>query len=323
LEYRYLGSTGIKVSRLCFGTMSFGDQADAVMSGKLFNKAREAGINFFDCANSYAKGESEKILGGLIQNCRDELVVTSKVFNPMGNGVNDRGSSRRHITKAIDSSLLKLKTDYLDIYFLHQNDPATPLEETFSALNDLVHKGKIHYIGVSNFSAWQVEKSLGVCDKNGWQKIHCIQPMYNLVKRQAEVEILPMAKEEKLGVITYSPLGGGLLTGKYESGGSLNKGRLVENEQYGKRYGNKWMHESSKNFCDFAKKNGYHPASLAVAWVAFNDSVSAPIIGAGNPEQLQPSLDSLNIPMTKELYQEITAFTPTPSPATDRSESVS
>jgi aryl-alcohol dehydrogenase-like predicted oxidoreductase len=320
MDYKYLAGTGIQVSKLCFGTMTFGDQADAKMSKILFDKVREAGINFFDCANVYAKGESEKILGELIAPCRDELVITSKVFSPTGSGLNDRGSSRRHIIKAINDSLKRLKTDYIDIYFLHLYDPKTSYEESFSVLNDLVHQGKIHYIGVSNFSSWQIEKALGVCEKHGWQKIQCIQPMYNLVKRQAEVEILPMAKEENIGVISYSPLGGGLLTGKYETGETLATGRLLESDRYKKRYGEKWMHESAKKFCDFAKQKGFHPASLAVAWVAYNSGITSPIIGARNLEQLNPALDSMNIKMTKELYDEISSFSPTPPPATDRTE---
>jgi aryl-alcohol dehydrogenase-like predicted oxidoreductase len=320
MEYKYLGTTGIKVSRLCFGTMSFGDQADAAMSEKLFNKACEAGINFFDCANVYAKGASEKILGGIIKNCREDIVLTSKVVNATGSGVNDCGASRKHIMKAIDESLQRLSTDYLDLYFLHQFDQNTSLEETFSALNDLVHSGKIRYIGVSNFSAWQTVKANAVCGQNGWQKISCIQPMYNLVKRQAEVEILPMAIEEKLGVMTYSPLGGGLLTGKYEIPDSTAEGRLLSSDRYKKRYED--AHDSAKKFCAFAKERGFNPASLAVAWAAYHPAITCPMIGARNTEQLQPSLDALSIDMTDDLYKEISALTPTPPPATDRSEKI-
>ncbi len=214
MEYRFLGNTGVKVSSLCFGTMSFGGKADEKMSGEMFRRCREAGINFFDCANIYEGGRSEEILGKLIAGCRDEIVLTSKAYFPIGEDVNARGASRRHIRQALEDSLRRLGTDYIDLYFIHRFDDKTPLEETLKALDDATRQGKILYIGASNFAAWQVAKALGISAREGWQRFECIQPMYNLVKRQAEVEILPMAQSENVAVIPYSPLGGGLLTGK-------------------------------------------------------------------------------------------------------------
>jgi aryl-alcohol dehydrogenase-like predicted oxidoreductase len=320
MEYKFLGKTGVKVSSLCFGTMSFGGDADEETSAAMFNRCREVGINFFDCANVYAGGRSEEILGNLIADCRDEVVITSKVYFPTGNDVNARGASRRHIKQALEDSLQRLQTDYIDIYFIHHFDEYTPLEETLRALDDLVKEGKILYPAASNFAAWQVAKALGISAKEGWAPFACIQPMYNLVKRQAEVEILPMAQAEKLGVIVYSPLGGGLLTGKYGPSRHPESGRLVENKGYQIRYGSQWMYDVAQQFSNFARKHGYEPAGLAVAWAGSHPAVTAPILGARNLEQLEGSLQAADIEMTPELRAEISALSPDPPPATDRND---
>ncbi|MCA9884436.1 MAG: aldo/keto reductase [Anaerolineaceae bacterium] len=320
MEYKLLGNTGVKVSTLCFGTMSFGDTADEKTSADMFNRCREVGINFFDCANVYAGGRSEEILGDLIADCRDELVITTKVFGSTGPDINAGGLSRRHITSAIEASLKRLKTDRVDVYFLHKFDENTPIEETLRALDDLVEAGKILYPAASNFAAWQVAKALGISAKEGLARFECLQPMYNVVKRQAEVEILPMAQSENLGVIPYSPLGGGLLTGKYGTQKRPDKGRLVENRMYSTRYGVDVYYEVAERFTDFAQEHNWEPASLAVAWVASHPAVTAPIIGARNLDQLEGSLKSLDIDMTPELRAEISALSPEPPPATDRLE---
>ncbi len=215
MEYRLLGKTGVKVSALCFGTMSFGGDADYQTSSEMFSRCLDAGINFFDCANVYGRGRSEEILGELMAGVRDDLVITSKVRMPMGDGVNDYGLSRRHIMMQVEASLKRLNTDRLDVYFVHHFDKDAAIEETLRALDDLVSQGKILYPGVSNWSAWQIAKALGVSAARGLARFEVIQPMYSLAKRQAEVEILPLALSEQMGVIPYSPLGGGLLTGKY------------------------------------------------------------------------------------------------------------
>jgi len=320
MQYKPLGKTGVSVSTLCFGTMSFGGDADEPTSAALFNRCREAGINFFDCANGYAAGRSEEILGRLIAPCRDEVVVTSKVYFPTGPDINAKGASRRHIRAAVEASLKRLNTDYLDIYFIHHFDDATPIEETLRALDDLVRAGKILYPAASNFAAWQVAKALGVSAKEGWARFECIQPMYNLTKRQAEVELLPMAQSEQLSVISYSPLGGGLLSGKYGAGRRPESGRLLENSMYQARYGDELYYEVAERFTSFARERGLHPASLAVAWVASHPAITAPIIGARNLEQLEGSLKSLEIAITPELRAEISALSPEPPPATDRNE---
>jgi aryl-alcohol dehydrogenase-like predicted oxidoreductase len=320
MEYRFLGRTGIKVSPLCLGTMTFGNGADKAASNAIFNRCRDVGINFIDSANVYCDGKSEAILGELIADCRDELIISTKFGDSMGSDPNLKGASRRNIIAALEASLNRLRTDYIDIYFLHRFDVHTPLEETLRALADLISQGKIRYTGVSNFAAWQIARALCVSALNGWTQIHCIQPMYNLVKRQAEVEILPLAQSEKLGVMAYNPLGAGILTGKYGLDRKSDSGRLSESDMYQKRYGQQWMYEAAIRFTEYAKANGYHPVSLAVSWVAYHPAVTAPIIGARNVEQLEDSLKSLDISMTQELYDQISELTPTPPPATDRLE---
>lgn len=320
MEYRFLGNTGIKVSKLCFGTMSFGGDADEATSTDMFRRCREAGINFFDCANSYAGGKSEQILGRLVHDCRDEIILTSKVYFPQGRGENASGASRRNILRAAEASLKRLNTDFIDVYFIHHFDHTTPLQETLRALDDLVHQGKVMYIGASNFSAWQVMKALGISAKEGLSPFACIQPMYNLVKRQAEVEILPMAADAGLGVISYSPLGGGLLTGKYGAQTRPDAGRLVSNKIYQTRYQDGWMYETAEKFSAFARQNGFDPAGLAVAWAASHPAVTAPIIGARSVQQLEGSLKALEIDMTPELRAQVSQFSPEPPPATDRND---
>lgn len=320
MEYRFLGKTGVKVSKLCFGTMTFGNEADEETSAVMYRRCRDAGINFFDSANIYAGGQSEVILGRLITGHRDEVIITSKAFFPTGSDVNARGASRRHLRLAVEASLKRLNTDYIDIYYIHHFDDVTALEETLRGLEDLVRQGKIIYPAVSNFAAWQIEKALGIAERHGWTPLACIQPMYNLVKRQAEVEILPMAQAEGLGVVPYSPLGGGLLSGKYGATRQPEKGRLVENPMYRTRYGEAWMYDVAERFTQFAQAHGFEPAALAVAWVASHPAVTAPIIGARNLDQLEGVLKALDIHMTSDLREQIASLSPTPPPATDRSE---
>jgi aryl-alcohol dehydrogenase-like predicted oxidoreductase len=283
----------------------------------MYRACREAGINFFDTADQYNKGRSEEILGGLASGHRDELVIATKCHNPTGSDVNARGNSRRHISRAVEASLKRLRTDRVEILFLHQQDPLTPLEESMRGLEDLVRAGKVLYPGLSNHAAWQTQQAIDLQERRGWERLQVIQPMYNLVKRQAEVEILPMAQANSIGVTPYSPTGGGLLTGKYAE---QQSGRLSTNKMYEARYGEPWMHEVAAKFVAFCKQHGYHPVSLAVAWVGSHPAVTAPIIGARNVEQLRASLDSVKIEMTPELRAQTAALSRTPPPATDRLE---
>jgi aryl-alcohol dehydrogenase-like predicted oxidoreductase len=300
--------------------MSFGGDADEPTSAALFKKCRDAGINFYDCANSYQHGLAEEILGRQMRGSRRELVITSKVYFPMGEDLNARGASRKNIMAALEATLRRLGTDYLDIYFIHHFDDLTPLEETLRALDDLVQSGKILYPGVSNFAAWQVAKALGISARHDWVPFAVLQPMYNLVKRQAEVEILPMALSEGLGVIPYNAMGAGLLTGKYGPSQRPAQGRLVENRMYQQRYDADWMYAVAGRFTEFARQHGYEPAALAVAWVGSHPAVTAPIIGARSLAQLESTLKAVEIAMTPELYAEIAALSPQPPPATDRND---
>jgi aryl-alcohol dehydrogenase-like predicted oxidoreductase len=322
MDYVEVGSTGVQVSPLCFGTMSFGSEADEQVSGQMFDRVREAGINFFDTANVYGNGASEEILGKLISGCRDEVVITSKAGFPTGGDVNAQGLSRRHLVREVEASLRRLGTDWIDFYFVHTFDERTPIEQTLHTLDDLRRQGKILYPAVSNWAAWQIATALGISAREGLARFELIQPMYNLVKRQAEVEILPLAQAENLGVITYSPLGGGLLTGKYGTGTRPGSGRLVESERYADRYGQETYYATADRFTAFAREIGVKPASLAVAWAMSHPVVTAPIIGARNLSQLEDSLGALKVEMTGELREQISALSPTPPPATDRTETL-
>jgi aryl-alcohol dehydrogenase-like predicted oxidoreductase len=300
--------------------MSFGGDADEAASAKMFRACREAGINYFDTADQYNKGRSEEILGELMRGQRDELVIATKCYNPTGTDINARGGSRRHIVRAAEASLGRLRTDRVEVLFLHQYDPLTPAEETLRALEDLVRAGKVLYPAVSNYAAWQTQRALDIQRQRGWAPLQVTQPMYNLVKRQAEVEILPMAAANGIGVTPYSPAGGGLLSGKYSEKGV--QGRIATNKMYESRYGEPWMHEVAAAFAAFCKARGFHPMSAAVAWVGSHPAVTAPIIGARSLEQLQASLDSVKIDMTPELRAGIAALSRTPPPATDRLEEI-
>ena len=320
MEYTWLGRTGVQVSGLCFGTMSFGGDADAAESARMYGACRDAGINFFDCADVYSKGRAEEILGKLMAGDRDDLVITSKCHGPMGADRNAQGGNRRHIVRAVEASLRRLGTDRLDVLFMHHWNADTPLEETLRALEMLVRDGKLLYLGASNYAAWQVAKALGISERRGWARFDVLQPMYNLVKRQVETEILPLARAEGLGVITYSPLGGGLLTGKYGPDERDAAGRLVTNDMYAKRYADDWVYDTAARFTAFARAGSFNPVSLAVAWVAGHRDVTCPIIGARNLEQLGPSLSALDIDMTPALWREIAALSRMPALATDRSD---
>jgi aryl-alcohol dehydrogenase-like predicted oxidoreductase len=320
MEYRTIGRTGIQVSPLCYGTMSFGGNADEATSAAMYKRCREAGINFFDCANVYSDGRSEEILGRCIAGHRDEIVLTSKVFGSTGPNINDRGLSRKHIMLAVEDSLRRLGTDRLDFYFLHQFDPQTSVEEVLRALDDLQRQGKILYPAASNWAAWQITKALGISAKENLARFECIQPMYSLLKRQAEVEILPMAQSEQVGVISYSPMGGGMLSGKYGVGKKPEQGRIIENQMYQQRYAEDAYLQTADRFTQHAHEHDLHPATLAVSWVMSHPGITAPIIGARSLEQLEPSLQALDIKMTPEWRNEISALSIAPPPATDRSE---
>jgi aryl-alcohol dehydrogenase-like predicted oxidoreductase len=318
MKTRPLGRTGVQVSELCLGTMAFGGDADASEAGRMFRAARDAGVNFFDTADQYNAGRSEEILGELIRGSRDELVIATKCYNPTGADINARGANRRHVRRALEASLKRLGTDRVEVLFLHHYDALTPLDEHMRAVEDVVRAGKVLYPAVSNYSAWQTQAALGIQERAGWARLQAIQPMYSLVKRQAEVELLPMAQANGLGVMAYSPSGGGLLSGKYAQAGA--QGRHTTNKMYKVRYGDAWMQETAAKFVALCKERGWHPISAALAWVGAHPAITAPIIGGRNLDQLRASLDAVKIAMTPETRAEIAALSRTPPPATDRSD---
>jgi aryl-alcohol dehydrogenase-like predicted oxidoreductase len=300
--------------------MSFGGDADEAESGRLFRRARDAGINLFDCADVYSKGRAEEILGRLIAGERDDLVLATKAYFPTSKGENARGASRYHLVRAVEASLRRLATDRIDLFFLHRFDDLTALEETLRAVELLVQQGKLLYPAVSNFSAWQTARALGVQERFGWAPLVAVQPMYNLLKRQAEVEILALARAEQLAAFPYSPLAGGLLSGKYGAGRRPASGRIVDVAMYATRYSDPKNFEVADAFGALAAELGHHPAALAIAWVAAQPGVTAPILGARSVEQLEPALAAAELALAPELLARISALSPAPPPATDRNE---
>ena len=301
--------SGAPLSRLTFGTMQFGGTADAAASQDMFDAARDSGINHFDTAVLYTEGASETLLGGMIKTDRDDIYLATKVGY-------DGGASRDNIAKHFGMCRQHLKEDAVDLLYMHRFDNDTPLEETFSALAELQNQGLIRHIGVSNYAAWQVMKAQSVAQSFG-TRIDVIQPMYSLVKRQSEVEIFPMAADQGITVVPYSPLGGGLLTGKYAKG---ETGRLTDDTRYKARYGQSWMHETAAGLAALGAELGVDPATLAVAWAAKHSVTPLPIISARSVDQLRPSLAAEEFEMTAVLYNQITALSTTPAPATDRLE---
>ena len=291
MEYRKLGQTGLMVSELCLGTMTFGNEADEQTSKRITDRFVEAGGNFVDTANVYSRGVSEEITGRVIRDYREDVVVATKFRFPMGEGPNDSGASRKHIISACEASLRRLDTDYIDLYQIHCWDSSTPIEETLSALDDLVRAGKVRYIGCSNFTGWQIEKSVRVSEREGLARFDCLQPQYSLVVRDIEHEVLPVSREEGLGVIPWSPLAGGFLTGKYS-----REDAPPENTRMAS-WGDTWKrHATSDKFdivdrvCEIADSRGKEPAQIALSWVKDRPGVTSPIIGARNVEQLDKKL---------------------------------
>jgi aryl-alcohol dehydrogenase-like predicted oxidoreductase len=314
----FLAGTGVRVSRLALGTMTFGGDADLEASRAIYRRAREAGINHVDTADVYNKGRTEEIVGELIATERDQIVLATKAYFPAGAGPNDRGSSRYHLVRSLEGSLKRLRTDRVDLFYLHRFDERTDLEESLRALDHLVQRGLVLHPAVSNFAAWQVSKALGLSALRGLAKLVAIQPMYNLAKRTAEIEILPMAESERLAVFPYSPLGGGLLSGKYRPSEQASGARIADWPIYKHRYGDKL--ELAERFGALAAEANVHPATLAVAWVMSHPAVTAPILGARSVAQLEPALAAASYTLEPELRARVSALVVEPPPATDRNE---
>lgn len=321
MEYRKLGRTGLKVSELCLGTMTFGWTSDEKNAYEAFNAAFEAGINFIDTADIYSRwhpgnpgGVAETYVGNWLRGKpRDQIVLATKVRGRMGNGVNDEGLSRVHILNALEGSLRRLRTDYVDLYQLHWPDDDTPIEETLRALDDLVHQGKVRYIGVSNFPAWKIMKALWVSDKYNLARFECSQPHYNLVWRaEFEREEMDVCRTEGLGVIPYSPLQGGFLTGKYRKGQPPPKNSRGETNERIKR-----LMEDDRNMAlldkmeELGRAHGKTISQVALAWLLSNPVITSPIIGANNATQLNESLGAIGFRLSaeeKNVLDDLTAW---------------
>jgi aryl-alcohol dehydrogenase-like predicted oxidoreductase len=320
MQHALLGRTGVKVSRLALGAMAFGNEADEATAYAIYSRAREAGINFIDTADVYAEGRSEEILGRFVRGHRDELVIASKAYFPTSVDPNARGSSRRHLVQACDASLRRLATDRIDVYYLHRWDDLTAIDETLRAVDDLVRAGKILYPACSNFAAWQVAHALGQAALHRFAPLVAIQPMYNLLKRQVEVEILPMAQALGLAVVPYSPTAGGLLTGKYGVGRTPETGRLTTNKMYQTRYADPANYVAADALVALAKQHDKPPAQLAIAWVLGNPAITSVLVGARDLAQLDTVLGAAELELAADVRAAIGALTPEPPPATDRNE---
>jgi aryl-alcohol dehydrogenase (NADP+) len=302
MEYRALGTSGLKVSPLCLGTMMFGDRTDAAESGRIVASARDAGVNFIDTADVYAKGESERITGKLIAEDRDRWVLATKVANPMGEDPNRRGTGRKWILRAIEESLSRLATDYVDIYYLHRDIASTPIEETVQALGDVIRSGKARYFGVSNFRGWRIAEVVRACDQLGVPRPIVCQPYYNAMNRQPEVEVLPACKHYGIGVVPYSPLARGILVGKYAPGAEPPADSRAGRKD--KRFMETEFREESLAIAQklkaHAEKKGMTAGDFAVGWVLNNAIVSSVIGGPRTLEQWQGYLAALGKPFDAE-----------------------
>ncbi len=301
MEYRRLGATGLKVSELCLGCMTFGRETDEATARRIIDRYLELGGNFLDTANVYAAGASEEITGRIIKDRRDSVVLATKVrFNAnifLGKPVppNDIGLSRRHIMAEVERSLRRLQTDYIDLYQVHSWDFETPIEETMRALDDLVRQGKVRYIGASNFTAWQLVKSLWVSDIHNYARFDSLQPQYSLISREIEREILPLCRYEEIGVIPWSPLGGGFLTGKYRSGGKPPEdARLSKMDLWG-RLANERNYRTLEAVEQIARERGRTIAQIALAWVNQQPGISSVIYGARTVEQNEENLGAVGL----------------------------
>lgn len=295
--------------RLTYGTMQWGGRADEGAARTMFDACLDAGITHFDTAWIYTGGAAETLLGRFAAPLRDRLQIATKVAYAGGAG-------RANILSQFDDSRRRLGLDRVDLLYLHRFDPATALDETFETLARLQSDGLIGEIGVSNFAAWQVMKAQALCARLG-TRIAAIQPMFSLVKRQAEVELLPMAADQGMTAFTYSPLGGGLLSGKYAAGGA---GRLTEDPRYAARYGDPAMHAAAAGLTRIAAAAGLHPATLAVAWVLAHPLHPVPIVSGRDAGQLAPSLAAAGVRLSPEVMAALDALYPAPPPATDRTE---
>jgi aryl-alcohol dehydrogenase-like predicted oxidoreductase len=302
MQYTKLGRTGVDVSRICLGTMMFGGQTSEADSIKIIHKSLDEGVNFIDTANIYNKGESEVVVGKALAGKRHDVVLATKGRQPMGEGPNSSGASRLHLMRELDASLKRMGTDFVDLYYVHTPDYDTPIDETLRACDDMVRQGKVHYLACSNFRAWRVCEALWTSDKLGLDRFVCVQPLYNIVNRDIEVELLPLCREHKLGVVSYSPLARGILTGKYKPGQPFPEGsRAARNDP---RMQQAELREASfevaQQITGHCQKKGVATTQFALAWCLANPILTSVILGPRTMEQYNDNMGCLDVEITDE-----------------------
>jgi len=319
VQHTKLGRTGLTVSRLCLGTMTFGLQCDEDTSDAILHRAFDAGVTFIDTADVYplgggldTVGRTEEIIGRWLPGRRDDVVIATKCFGPMGPNPWDMGNSRKHIMSAIDASLRRLGTDYVDLYQLHFFDGGTPIDETLGALDDLVRTGKVRYVGCSNFLAYQLARAVGRSEALGLVRFESVQPRYNLLFREFERELFPLCADERIGVIPYNPIAGGMLSGKHAPGAPTEGTRFTlgnASRTYQDRYWHDREFATVAALQALAAEAGMSLVTLAVAWVLANPVITSPIIGASRPEQLADSLAALDVTLDADLLARLDELT--------------
>ena len=329
MKYKRLGNSGVKVSEFCLGTMHFGSKVDENTAKTLIQRAVAKGVNFIDTANVYVGGKSEEIVGKAIKGMRKDLVLATKVRHSMGPGPNDEGLSRKHIMQAFEESLRRLDTDYIDIYYVHRpsnvdgvkgfNGEPIPMRETLGALTDLVRSGKVRYIGCSNFPAWLLCKALWTSDKYGLESYVVSQPRYNLFQREIEREVIPLCVDQGIGIVPYSPLAGGVLTGKYKAGSQPPPGSRGALElEWMKRHNFYWEDLGNlkvlQGLEEISKDIGISMVQIALAWLRANPAITAPVIAASNIEQLEEILAATDVNLSKADLERIDKIAPSMGP---------
>jgi aryl-alcohol dehydrogenase-like predicted oxidoreductase len=326
MRVKRMGRTGLKVSEICMGTMTFGSQADEKAAHAILDRALEAGVNFIDAADIYpvppsieTAGRTEEIVGRWLVGKRDRVVLATKCRARVGPGPNDEGLSRGHILDAVEASLRRLQTDYIDLYQVHSPDPETPLDETMRALDDLVRWGKVRYLGCSNFEAWRLYKSLWVSDRLRLARFDCVQPRYNLLHRDIERDLLPACLEEGIGVIAYNPLAGGFLTGKYRRDEAAPEGtRFAMGGRSGPLYRARYWHDELFEAVDKVKAVADEceatPAQVSVAWMLRQPAVTSAILGATRQEQLDETLKAAELTLDAAAMEALNAIWPPDTP---------
>lgn len=305
MQYHRLGQSGLNVSVLGLGTNAFGRRADARTATRVIHHAIDAGITLIDTANIYCNTLSETIIGDALKSRRHDIILATKVGLAAGGGPNDFGGSRHHILRELEGSLKRLQTDYIDLYQIHTFDPATPLEETLRALDDMVRAGKVRYIGASNYAAWELCRALSVSERYGWARYVSIQPSYSLVDRTPERELVPLCRTLGVGIIAYYPLAGGILTGKYRPGQPPPAGsRALSEPRFESRLSADRL-QMAETLIALAQELGKTPAQLALAWLAHRPALASAIAGATRPEQVAENVGALDIPWTDALQQRL------------------